>query len=71
MNHYELTFLLEKEEDAKPMQDALKSSSGKLVEEKKWGARQFAYPIEKHSSAHYFTWSIEMDTKNVNEFKRN
>ena len=37
MSTYELTLLLQKEEDAEGIKTLLESVSGKVVEEKKWG----------------------------------
>lgn len=70
MNEYELTFLLNDEEEIKTIASLLKSLEGKIVEEKKWGKMQFAYPIKKLESANYYTWIINMDKKNVPEFKK-
>lgn len=70
MTRYELTFLLKDEEETKSLTQILESFSGKIVEEKKWGKRQFAYPIKKDTSASYFTWMVDIDKKNVSELKK-
>ncbi|MBI4004735.1 30S ribosomal protein S6 [Candidatus Roizmanbacteria bacterium] len=70
MNNYELTFLLENEEDKKALTDILGSLSANIKEEKSWGHRQLAYPVKKKHSAHYYTWHIELDKKKVSELKR-
>lgn len=70
MSKYELTFLLENEEEVKNIQALLKLQSGEVAEEKKLGKLQLEYPIKKHSSAFYFTWSINIDKKNVTELRK-
>ncbi len=70
MTRYELTFLLKDEEEVKSLSKLLESFSGKLIEEKKWGKRQLAYPIKKDTSASYFTWKIDLENKNSEEFKK-
>lgn len=69
MTKYELTFLLDGEEELKPIASLLESLSGKIIEEKKWGKMSLAYPIKKKSSLDFFTWTIEIDKENVTELK--
>lgn len=70
MEKYELTFLLENEEELKTLANLLKSLTGKLVDEKKWGKLPLAYPVDKLESANYFTWTINIDNKKVAELKK-
>jgi ribosomal protein S6 len=70
MNRYELTFLLNSEEEKKTVSSLLTSLDGKVVEEKHWGKLQFAYPINHKTSADYFTWVIDVDNKKVAELKK-
>lgn len=70
MNMYEFTFLVENENEQKSLADLLTSVKGKLKSEQKWGKRALSYPIKKRTSAHYSTWEIEMDPKNLAEFKK-
>lgn len=70
MSTYELTFLLNNEEEIKSLTDLVNSLKGKIVEEKKWGKRQLAYPIKKLSSAYYYTWKVDIDHKKVPELER-
>ncbi len=70
MTQYELTFLTEKEEEAKLVQTLLESSSGKILNETKWGKIQTAYPIKKKASAYYYTWLVDLGPRQVAEFKR-
>lgn len=48
----------------------LEASSGTLQNEEKWGKRTLAYPINKETSAEYFTWKIEIGEANLNELKK-
>jgi small subunit ribosomal protein S6 len=70
MDTYELTFLLENDEEVKGIKDLLTSLSGKVVTEKKWGALRLAYPIKKLTAANYHTWTIQVNSKNTIELKR-
>lgn len=70
MTQYELTFLTDKEEEAKTVQSLLESSSGKILNETKWGKILTAYPIKKKNSAYYHTWLIELGSQQVTGFKR-
>ncbi len=69
MSHYEFTFLIDDAEALKKLEDILVSFSGKKSQEKPWGKRLFAYPIDKKNSAEYYTWDIELDQSNVDKFK--
>ncbi|QQG44013.1 MAG: 30S ribosomal protein S6 [Candidatus Roizmanbacteria bacterium] len=70
MTKYEITFLLEKEEQTQSINEIITSLKGTFIDEKKWGQRQLAYPIKKNNSAFYFTWVFEMDRKSLLELKK-
>jgi small subunit ribosomal protein S6 len=67
---YELTFLLENEQDQKDVTSIIEEYKGKIVEEEKWGERILAYPIKKRSSAFYFTNKVEFDPSVISDFKK-
>ncbi len=69
---YELVLITR---DEKPEQlDAVKSlvttNEGSIKEERKWGKKRFAYPINKVSTGFYQTWMVSMGAQNVAPFKR-
>jgi ribosomal protein S6 len=70
MNTYEFTFILGDEKEVAEIKKALKAHSGKLVNEKAWGERAFAYPIDKQLKSNYYTWQIEIGKKDLTEFKK-
>lgn len=70
MSRYELIFLLANEEELNNIKDMLKTASGKLLEEKKWGERGLAYPIKKANSANFFEWVLELETEALADFKK-
>lgn len=69
MENYELTFLVNDAADAKDVKSTLESFDGKIVEEKPWGKRALAYPIDKLESAEYFTYMIQIDPAKIEDFK--
>lgn len=70
MTRYEFVFLLNDEEEVKNIKDMVKSTSGKLLEEKNWGKKTLAYPIAKSSNASFYEWVLEMGTEAVADFKK-
>ncbi len=70
MNSYEITFLVEKAKEAEIVKKLITSFEGKITEEKGWGPQTLAYEIEKKDSLEFFTWTFEMDTKHILEFKQ-
>jgi len=67
---YEITFLLNEEEELKNLSDLVTSLKGKIIKEEKWGKKTLAYAIKKTTSVDFYNWTIEMSQKNVGEFKR-
>lgn len=65
MSIYEMTVLLQKEEDLKEVHKLLKEHNGNITEEQRWGKRDLAYPIQKHTAAYYITLWIEIDQSQV------
>lgn len=70
MNTYEFTFLATETEATTKLEKALESFKGKKLDETSWGKRLLAYPINKKTDAHYFTWYIHLEHSSVAEFKK-
>jgi small subunit ribosomal protein S6 len=70
MTKYELTLLLEKEDDVKTIKTLIQSLEGKISQENKWGKKNLAYPIKKQTNAYFFHWILEMPIKNVTEMRK-
>jgi small subunit ribosomal protein S6 len=66
---YELTFLAKEETQLKNIKDLIASYKGKVISEEKMGEKTLAYPIRKNHTALFFTLQIEIDKKNILEFK--
>lgn len=69
MNMYEFTFLVDDSKALKTLETALNSFDGKKINEKAWGKKLLAFPINKNTSAEYYTWQIEMEPAKLKEFK--
>ncbi len=67
---YELTFLLNEEEEIKNLKSLVDSLKGKITKEEKWGKKTLSYPIKKNTAAEFYNWTIEMSPKDVKELKR-
>ena len=65
MKMYELTLLLEKEDDLKPIKELITQYSGKILTEEKWGQRLLSYPIKKKNKAIYYILDFSLDKKNI------
>lgn len=70
MSSYELTFLLQNEEELKSVKSLVESAAAKIENEQKWGARKLAYPIKKLRSAHLFTWQINLKPDQISDLKK-
>lgn len=68
--NYELTFLLNEEEELKKIREIIESFSGKIINEEKWGKKTLAYPIKKNHSAYYYSWKIEINQNKIAELKK-
>lgn len=60
MQTYELTFLVNKDDQVKKLEDLIESLNGKITKKDDWGVKTLAYPIKKITSAHYYNWTLEM-----------
>ncbi len=70
MNTYEFTFLVEDAKAVKPVEKALESFSGTKLNENPWGKRLLAYPINKVTGAEFYTWHIQIESEQLEEFKK-
>ncbi|MDO8496947.1 MAG: 30S ribosomal protein S6 [bacterium] len=70
MNKYEFTFLLKEEKDEEIVKKLLASLGVTIANEKKWGKRSLAYPINKLTSLFFFTWTIEHEKAKMKELKQ-
>lgn len=66
---YELTFLTKDEAELKNVKQLIETYKGKAVTEEKWGEKTLAYAIKKNHTAVFYNLQIEIDKKNVLEFK--
>ena len=70
MTVYELTFLLNDEEEVKKIKELIQTLQGKILEETKWEKKSLAYPIKKNTLADFYIWNLEIDESKVNELKK-
>jgi len=70
MSNYELTLLLEKEDDLKPVLDLINQYSGKILSQEKWAERILAYPIKRKEKAIYYFINFSIDKKNLLPLKK-
>lgn len=70
MNKYNLTFLLNEEADLGTIKKLIESLSGKILEEETWGKKTLAYPIKKTGAANFYSWTLEIDEKDVSELRK-
>ncbi len=67
---YELTFVLSDEKDLESITSILTSVKAKVMSEEKWGKRLLSYPINKHTSAYYYTWQISLEKTELAQLKK-
>jgi ribosomal protein S6 len=70
ISKYELTFLLKEETELPKIKQLIESFSGKILSEERWGEITLSYPIKKNRTVIFFNWQIELDKKNVLEFRK-
>lgn len=70
MTKYELIFLLNEESELGTIKKLIESLSGKILEEEAWGKKTLAYPVKKSKTANFYSWTLEMDEKNMNELRK-
>ncbi len=67
---YELTFLLNEESELGIIKKLIESLSGKILGEEAWGKKTLAYPIKKSRTANFYSWTLEMEEKNMSELRK-
>ena len=70
MNTYELTVLVRNEADVNTVKKLLEQNEATVSKEEKWGKRDLAFPIEKETSAFYFTYNVSIDGDKIEDFKK-
>lgn len=67
---YELTFLLNEEEELTKIKELTTSLKGKISKEEKWGEKSLYFPIKKARRAVFYNWLLELDETQLKEFKK-
>lgn len=67
---YELIFLLNEESELGNIKKLIESLSGKILEEETWGKKTLAYPIKKSRTANFYSWTLDMEEKNMSELRK-
>ena len=77
MNKYEMTIVVRTDIDEKEikktaddMKKVLVDAKAKILEEKDLGAKELAYEINKMKTGRYFFYTVETNSKTVDEFDR-
>ena len=70
MRTYEFTFLTKDKEDQKEVETLVKNLKGKIKNKVEWGEKSLAYPIKHLKKAWYFTYTLSIDEKVLDEFKK-
>lgn len=70
MTKYELTFLLNEEEELKKIKELVTSLSGKILKEESWGKKTLSFPIKKQRTASYYHWTFQINQSNIKELKK-
>jgi small subunit ribosomal protein S6 len=60
MHTYEFTFLVNKDDELKKLEELITSLAGTVEKKEDWGVKALAYPIKKIGSAHYYLWTIKL-----------
>ncbi len=67
---YELTFLLNQEEELTKIKELIISLKGKVSKEEKWGEKSLYFPIKKARRAVFYNWLLELDEKQMKELRK-
>lgn len=67
---YELTFLLNEEEQLTKIKELITSLKGKITKEEKWGEKSLYFPIKKAHKAVFYNWVFELDQKQLKDFRK-
>ncbi len=76
MGYYEMLYILSasvSDEEIEEMIDKInkfiQSKDGRVVDEKRWGKRNLAYPIAKNDTGYYVLSHVEIPTAAVSDIK--
>lgn len=67
---YELTFLLNQEEELTKIKELITSLKGKISKEEKWGEKSLYFSIKKTRKAVFYNWLLEFNETQLREFKK-
>jgi len=67
---YELTFLLNQEEELTKIKELITSLKGKISKEEKWGEKSLYFPIKKTRQAVFYNWLLKLDEKQMKELRK-
>lgn len=67
---YEITYLVESEEQSKATLDLITSTGSTYTVSKEWGKRRLAYQIGKHKDAYYYTGIIQALPAHIADIKQ-
>lgn len=67
---YEITYMLADESKDKSVVELITAQGGSFKQTKAWGKRDLAYPINKHTTAYYFTGDLEITEDKVDGLKK-
>lgn len=66
---YQITFLVQDEQEKTTITQAIESIGGKILQERPLGRRKLAYPIDKVGEAVYHTYQFELPSDNVSQLE--
>lgn len=74
-SHYEFVFVVpsepeHKQETVDRVRAIFKQNKAPILEEKDWGEKRLAYPINNERKGHYFIWNVDIPTSNIKEIRR-
>jgi len=70
MRQYEITYLIENEQDAPKIGELIGQFGGSIIREMPLGRRKLAYKIKKHDAAYYVSAIFDIDQKNLSPLER-
>src|SRR3989344_6260222 len=70
MRQYEITYLIENEQDAPKIGELIGQFGGSIIREMPLGRRKLAYKIKKHDAAYYVSAIFDIDQKNLSQLER-
>lgn len=71
-NTYELVLIArdEQPEQIDKVKNVISGFEGTVTNERTWGKKRFAYPIQKQSAGYYQLWTVTLGSAHVAPFKR-